>query len=208
VNSKSVLCTKVNETGSDVPVEPEDLFEMGHLYPSTTGLPVTVWVSPCGNAQHDVRVRGNVTDGDQTNIANARRRVRTRSNARSRNGVLMAMQTFPPTPDIGPDPDWEEFAPDSPLEGTGFEPSVPRDAPGVVVVPVPVRADFSLGRESSRGEMNPSQNPGRVTRYRRFESLHGESLRTDYRGYRSLPSRSASRSSRCLTTTATAPKAD
>jgi hypothetical protein len=69
-----VLCTKVNETGSDVPVEPEDLFEMGHLYPSTTGLPVTVWVSPCGNAQHDVRVRGNVTDGDQTNIVNARRR--------------------------------------------------------------------------------------------------------------------------------------
>ena len=31
----------------------------------------------------------------------------------------------PHTPDIGPDPDWEEFAPDSPLEGTGFEPSVP-----------------------------------------------------------------------------------
>jgi hypothetical protein len=31
----------------------------------------------------------------------------------------------PHTPDIGPDPDWEEFTPDSPLEGTGFEPSVP-----------------------------------------------------------------------------------
>jgi hypothetical protein len=74
VNSKSVLSTKVNETGSDVPVEPEDLFEMAHLYPSTTGLPMTVWVSPRGNAQHDVRVRGNVTDGDQTDIVNERRR--------------------------------------------------------------------------------------------------------------------------------------
>jgi phosphoglucomutase/phosphomannomutase-like protein len=34
----------------------------------------------------------------------------------------------PHTPDIAPDPDWEEFAPDSPLEGDGFEPSVPRGA--------------------------------------------------------------------------------
>ena len=37
---------KGNEIGSDVPGEPEDLFEMANLYPSTTGLPMTVWVSP------------------------------------------------------------------------------------------------------------------------------------------------------------------
>jgi hypothetical protein len=61
---------KVNEIGSDVPVKPEDLFEMANLYPSTTGLPMTVWVSPRGNAHHDVRVRVNITDGDQINIAN------------------------------------------------------------------------------------------------------------------------------------------
>ena len=34
-----------------------------------------------------------------------------------------------------------------------------------VVVPVPVRAEFSVGRESSTGEMSPA----RVTRYQRFE---------------------------------------
>ena len=62
---------KVNEIGSDVPVEPEDLFEMANLYPSTTGLPMTVWVKPRGNAHHDMRVRVNITNGDQINIANS-----------------------------------------------------------------------------------------------------------------------------------------
>jgi hypothetical protein len=33
------------------------------------------------------------------------------------------------------------FAPDSTLEGTGFEPSVPREAPGILLVSVLVRAD-------------------------------------------------------------------
>jgi hypothetical protein len=61
---------KVNEIDSDVRVEPEDLFEMANLYPSTTGLPMTVWLSPRGNADHDVRVRVNRTDGDQLDIAN------------------------------------------------------------------------------------------------------------------------------------------
>jgi hypothetical protein len=43
---------KVNEIGSDVPVEAESLFEIANFYPSTTGLPMTVWVSPRGNARH------------------------------------------------------------------------------------------------------------------------------------------------------------
>src|SRR5260370_30812320 len=51
-------------------VEPdtEELFEMANLYPDTT--PMTVWVSPRGNARHDVRVKVNMTHGNQMNIAN------------------------------------------------------------------------------------------------------------------------------------------
>src|SRR6516165_3019018 len=47
-----------------------DLFEMANLYPDTTGLPMTVWVSPRGAARHDVRVKVNMTHGNQMNIAN------------------------------------------------------------------------------------------------------------------------------------------
>jgi hypothetical protein len=52
--------------------EPEidELFEMANLFPRTTGLPMTVWVSPRGNARHDVRVKVNMTHGNQMNIAN------------------------------------------------------------------------------------------------------------------------------------------
>jgi hypothetical protein len=50
--------------------ETDDLFEMANLFPRTTGLPMTVWVSPRGNARHDVRVKVNITHGDQMNIAN------------------------------------------------------------------------------------------------------------------------------------------
>ena len=50
--------------------EAEDLFEMANLYPDTTGLPMTVWVSPRGTARHDVRVKANMTHGNQMNIAN------------------------------------------------------------------------------------------------------------------------------------------
>jgi hypothetical protein len=34
VNTKRVRPIKANEIGSDVPVEPENLFEMANLYPS------------------------------------------------------------------------------------------------------------------------------------------------------------------------------
>ena len=50
--------------------EIEDLFEMANLYPDTTGLPMTVWISPRGNARHDVRVKVNMTHGNQMSIAN------------------------------------------------------------------------------------------------------------------------------------------
>ena len=48
----------------------EDLFEMANLFPVTTGMPMTVWVSPRGNAGHDVRVKVNMTHGNQMNPAN------------------------------------------------------------------------------------------------------------------------------------------
>jgi len=47
-----------------------DLFTMTNLYPRRTGLPMTVWVSPRGNARHDVRVKVNMVHGDQMNITN------------------------------------------------------------------------------------------------------------------------------------------
>ena len=48
----------------------DELFKMANLFPRTTGLAMTVWVSPRGNARHDVRVKVNMTQGDQINIAN------------------------------------------------------------------------------------------------------------------------------------------
>src|SRR5215472_8305290 len=48
----------------------DELFEMANLFPRTTGLPMTVWVSPRGSDRHDVRVKVNTTHGDQMNIAN------------------------------------------------------------------------------------------------------------------------------------------
>jgi hypothetical protein len=50
-------------------LEGDDLFEMANLFPATTGLPMTVWVSPRANGRHDVRVKVNVTHGNQMNPA-------------------------------------------------------------------------------------------------------------------------------------------
>jgi hypothetical protein len=55
---------------SVAPLEAEELFEMANLYPRTTGLPMTVWVSPRGNARHDVRIKVNMTHGNQMSVAN------------------------------------------------------------------------------------------------------------------------------------------
>jgi hypothetical protein len=62
--SKAKAVQQVNERDAD------ELFEMANLFPRTTGLPMTVWVSPRGKARHDVRVKVNMTHGDQMNIAN------------------------------------------------------------------------------------------------------------------------------------------
>src|SRR6266851_8929710 len=51
-------------------VDSDDLFEIANLFPRTTGLPMTVWVSPRGNARHDVRVEVNMTHGNQMTVSN------------------------------------------------------------------------------------------------------------------------------------------
>ena len=50
------------------PATSDELFEMANLYPRTTGLPMTVWVSSRGNARHDARIKVNLTHGNQMNI--------------------------------------------------------------------------------------------------------------------------------------------
>src|SRR5215472_7427889 len=47
----------------------QDIFEMTNLYRETTGLPMTVWVSPRGTARHDVRIKANMMHGNQMIIA-------------------------------------------------------------------------------------------------------------------------------------------
>jgi hypothetical protein len=60
--------TEIGEQAAET--ETEDLFETASLYSDTTGLPMTVWISPRGNARQDIRVKVNMTHGNQTSIAN------------------------------------------------------------------------------------------------------------------------------------------
>ena len=48
----------------------DELFEMANLYPRTTGLPMTIWVSVKGGAQHDIRIKANQAHGDQMDPSN------------------------------------------------------------------------------------------------------------------------------------------
>jgi hypothetical protein len=57
-------------SGDTVGEDNRDLFEMANLYPAETGLPMTVWVLPRGNARHDVGIKVNMTHGNQMNISN------------------------------------------------------------------------------------------------------------------------------------------
>ena len=50
--------------------EADDLFEMANLFPATTGLPMTVWVSPRGNPRHDIRIKVNMSHGNQMDPSN------------------------------------------------------------------------------------------------------------------------------------------
>jgi hypothetical protein len=41
----------------------DDLFEMANLSPTLTGLPMVVWISECGRARHDARVKVSLVHG-------------------------------------------------------------------------------------------------------------------------------------------------
>jgi hypothetical protein len=43
--------------------EQDDLYEMADLFPRTTGLPMTVWVSPRGRARHAARIKVSLSRG-------------------------------------------------------------------------------------------------------------------------------------------------
>ena len=64
MKSRSPISEKADARTSD------ELYEMANLYPRTTGLPMTVWVGPRGNARHEVRLKVNLTHGNQMNIDN------------------------------------------------------------------------------------------------------------------------------------------
>ena len=55
---------------SDVPAtaDSDDIFFMTNLSPRMTGLPMAVWVSPRGNARHDVRLKVNTSHGNRMTI--------------------------------------------------------------------------------------------------------------------------------------------
>ena len=53
-----------------VTTDTEDIFFMTNLSPRMTGLQMSVWVSPRGNARHDVRIKANMTHGSQMTIDN------------------------------------------------------------------------------------------------------------------------------------------
>ena len=65
-----VLAKQTVSEAADSP-DSDELFEMGNLFPGTTGLPMTVWVSPRGNARHDVGIKVHVTHGTQMSPANS-----------------------------------------------------------------------------------------------------------------------------------------
>ena len=67
---KGIIESPGSTTPQEGAEEADELFEMANLFPRTTGLPMTVWVSPRGNARHDVRVKVNTTHGNQMSIAN------------------------------------------------------------------------------------------------------------------------------------------
>jgi hypothetical protein len=53
------------------PPTDDGLYDMANLYPRTTGLPMTVWVSARGGARHDVRVKVSRQGGDRMVIEDA-----------------------------------------------------------------------------------------------------------------------------------------
>jgi len=53
---------------AQIVADSDDIFFMTNLSPRMTGLPMSVWVSPRGNARHDVRIKVNMTHGNRMTI--------------------------------------------------------------------------------------------------------------------------------------------
>ncbi len=66
------MAEKTNEVVSKdaEPLEVDDPFAVANLFPQTTGLPMMVWVSLRGSAWHDVRIKVNLTHGNQMSATN------------------------------------------------------------------------------------------------------------------------------------------
>jgi hypothetical protein len=64
MRAQNVDAVIAEDQGEDAP------FEMANFYPRDTGLPMTVWVSPKGNARHDVRIKVCMTPGDRMDATN------------------------------------------------------------------------------------------------------------------------------------------
>ena len=50
--------------------EADKLFEMTHLYPRRTGLPMTIWAGPRGRARHTARIKVKMAHGPRRDIGN------------------------------------------------------------------------------------------------------------------------------------------
>jgi hypothetical protein len=53
------------QSAPSVTAEAGDLYEMTNIYPRTSGLPVTVWISPRGRARRDARVKVRRVPGNR-----------------------------------------------------------------------------------------------------------------------------------------------
>jgi hypothetical protein len=53
-----------------VATESEDIFELMNLPPRMTGLLMSIWASPRGNARHDIRIKVNMSHGRNMAIEN------------------------------------------------------------------------------------------------------------------------------------------
>lgn len=65
------------QAGLGVPPAEDDLYEMTNIFPRTSGLPMTVWISPRGRARHDARVKvcrvpGNRMVPEETAVVSVR----------------------------------------------------------------------------------------------------------------------------------------
>ena len=65
-----LLTTGDRASSASRTLDTEDIFHMTNLSPRMTGLPMAIWVSPRGNARHDVRVKVNMAHGRQMSIDN------------------------------------------------------------------------------------------------------------------------------------------